>query len=147
MRLGQSGRHNAFIKLRLPFPILLTLLAICVSVAAAAGTWTGEYADKHFQNGQSVFQLSLEQSGNSVSVIFSAVHNNGQGAAPEADGKGTVTKSGAVEFTWQDSLQNSGTGTISRSGPDVLLSLKATHVADSRCLAFYGQNMRLKPAK
>ena len=132
-------------KLRLPFLTVLTLLAITLSVASA-GTWTGEYADKHFQNGLAVFQLSLEENGNLVSVIFSAVHNDGQGAAPEADGKGKVTKTGAVEFTWSDSFNNSGTGTIRRSGQDVILSLKTAHVADSRCLAFYGQNMRLKPA-
>jgi hypothetical protein len=52
----------------------------------------------------------------------------------------------AAETCWQDSFKNSGTGTIRRSGPDVLLSLKTAHVADSRCLAFYGENIRLKPA-
>jgi hypothetical protein len=125
---------------------VLAMFAVTLGLAASAGTWTGEWADKRFHNGAAVFQLSVEQSGNAISVVFSAVHNDGQGAAPEADGKGSVTKSGVVEFTWQDSFQNSGTGTIKRVGNDVLISLKTTRVADSRCLAFYGQNIRLKPA-
>ena len=132
-------------KLRLVCSTIFALIAIRVAAAVPPEGWTGEWADKHFQNGQAVFQLSLEQNGNSVSVIFSAVHNDGQGAAPEADGKGKLTKAG-VEFTWSDSFNNSGTGTIRRAGSDVIVSLKPTHVADSRCLPFYGQNIRLKPA-
>jgi hypothetical protein len=63
--------------------------------------------------GKGVFQLSLEQKGSDVSVFFSAAHNDGSGAAPEADGKGKVTSKGTVEFTWEDSFKNSGTGPLS----------------------------------
>jgi hypothetical protein len=121
------------------------VLLLCVSVFAAdKPNFTGEYADKNFLNGQGVFQLSLEQSGNTVSVFFSAVRNDGQGAAPDATTTGHVTANGKVEFKFQDSLNNSGTGTISRAGDDVILSIKATRVADPRCLVFYKENMRLK---
>jgi hypothetical protein len=113
---------------------------------AGAGTenFSGEWAEKNL-NGNSVFQLSLEQTGSEVSVFFSANRKDGGGAAPEADGKGKVTE-GKVQFTWSDSFNNSGSGTIRRAGSDVILSLKPSHVADSRCLAFYSQNIRLKPA-
>ena len=90
--------------------------------------------------------MSLEQNENNVSVFFSAAYSDGHGAAPEADGTGKVTSKGAVEFRWEDSLKNAGTGTITRSGNDVIVSIKAVRVADARCLEFYGQNMRLKPA-
>ena len=90
--------------------------------------------------------MSLEQAGIDVSVFFSAVYHDGHGAAPEADGKGKVTAKGVVEFNWKDSLHNAGTGTISRAGNDVIVSLKPAQVADSRCLPFYGENMRLTPA-
>jgi hypothetical protein len=112
--------------------------------AAAAPNFAGEYADKKFLNGQGVFQMSLEQSGNDVSVFFSAVYNSGQGAAPEADATGHVTAKGVVEFHFQDSLRNAGTGTITRAGDDVIVSIKTSRVADPRCLVFYKQNMRLK---
>lgn len=121
-------------------------IALIPAAAFSVGTenFAGEYADKNY-HGKSVFQLSLEQSGSDVSVFFSAVHSDGSGAAPEADGKGKVTGD-AVQFTWTDSLNNSGTGTIKKSGKDVIISIKAKKVADSRCLEFYGDNIRLKPA-
>ena len=126
--------------------VLTSVAVVATRLLAAPANFAGEYADKKFLNGQSVFQLSLEQTGNNVSVFFSAAHNDGHGATPEADGTGKVTPKGAVEFKWQDSLKNAGMGTISRSGNDVILSLKATRVADPRCLEFYRGNIRLAPA-
>jgi len=69
-------------------------------------------------------------------------------AAPlqRRNGTGNVTSKDTVDFKWEDSFKNAGTGTITRSGSDVILSIKTTRVTDSRCLVFYGQNMRLKPA-
>jgi hypothetical protein len=122
------------------------VVTICVS--ALGGTpksFSGEYGDRHFLHGQAVFQLSLEQTGDSVSVSFSAAHSDGGGAAPEANGKGEANGE-MVTFKWEDSFHNSGTGTIKRAGKDVILSLKATHVEDARCLEFYLENMRLKRA-
>jgi hypothetical protein len=87
----------------------------------------------------------LEQNGNNISVFFSSAHNDGQGAPPEADGTGKVTSKGTVEFKWQDSLKNAGRGTISRSGNDMILSLKTTPLADPRCAEFYRENIRLRP--
>jgi len=130
-------------------PLTMSFFAIFLTacrVYAAADSFAGEYADKKFLNGQGVFQLSLEQNGKNVSIFFSAAHNDGHGAAPEADGKGEITSKGTVEFKWEDSFKNAGTGTISRSGSDVILSIKMTRVADARCLEFYRPNMRLKPA-
>jgi len=94
-----------------------------------------------------VFELSLEQNGNTVSVFFSAVYNDGHGAAPEANGTGEVTNKGTVEFRFEDSFNNTGTGTIKRAGDDVIISIKMLKVAEPRCLQFYGENMRLKRVK
>jgi hypothetical protein len=123
------------------FPLSLFL------IAASAANFAGEYADKKFLNGQGVFQLSLEQNGSNVSVFLSAAYNDGHGAAPEADGTGKVTSKGVVEFKFEDNFQNAGSGTISRAGDDVIVSIKATRVADPRCLVFYKQNMRLPRVK
>ena len=128
----------------------LTFLVIALgflAIGAGPSNFAGEYADKKFLNGQGVFQLSLEQNGSNVSVFFSAGYNDGHGAAPDADGTGNVTSKGIVEFTFEDSFKNAGTGTITRSADGVILSLKTTRVADPRCLVFYKQNMRLPRVK
>lgn len=128
--------------------LLFTAIALGLSVTAAGpSNFAGEYADKKFLNGQAVFEMSLEQSGNTVSVFFSAVYNDGHGAAPEADGAGKVTPKGTVEFKFEDNFKNAGTGTIMRAGNDIVVSIKTRRVADPRCLAFYRQNMRLQQVK
>jgi hypothetical protein len=53
--------------------------------------------------------MSLEQSGNTLSVWFSAGYNDGHGAAPEAEGTGKVTNKGTVEFKFENSSKNAGT--------------------------------------
>jgi hypothetical protein len=80
-----------------------------------------------------------------MSVFFSAAYSDGHGAAPEADGTGKVTSKGAVEFRWEDSLKNAGTGTITRSGNDVIVRVDKSR-ASRRRLEFYKENMRLKRA-
>jgi len=125
--------------------LLFTAIAFALSVMAAeAPNFAGEYADKNFLKGQAVFQMSLEQSGNTVSVWFSAGYTDGHGAGPDADGSGKVTPKSTVEFKFEDSFKNAGTGTIRRAGDDIIVSLKTTRIADSRCLELYRQNMRLK---
>lgn len=113
---------------------------------AAADSFTGEFADKKFMNGKAVLQLSLEQTGNKVTIFFSGVRHDGQGAAPEINAAGAVNGN-TVQFKFEDDLKNAGTGTITKSGDDMLVSIKATKVADARCMQFYGQNLRLKRVK
>ena len=114
------------------------------SPTPAAENFSGRYADEKFLDGQAVFQMSLQQSGDTVSVWFSASYNDGHGAAPEADGIGKVTDKGTVQFKFKDSSKNAGTGRIARVGESVIVSFKTKHVSDSSCLEFYGQKMRLK---
>ena len=114
------------------------------SPTPAAENFSGEYADQNFLNGQAVFQMSLQQSGDTVSVRFSASYNDGHGAAPQADGTGKVTDKGTVQFKFKDSSKNAGTGRIAPAGEGIIVSLKTKHVSDSSCLEFYGQKMRLK---
>jgi len=128
----------------LPFPVLALAL---ISIAAGAANFAGEYTDKKFLNGQGVFELSLEQSGNNVTVFFSAGYNDGHGAGPEADGTGKITPKGTVEFKFEDGFKNAGTGTITRTGDGVILSLRTTRVVDPQCLVFYRQNMHLARVK
>lgn len=129
------------------FVPLFIFVVLASAFAAEAPNWAGEYADKKFLNGQAVFQLSINQSGTAIQVSFDAVYDDGHGAAPEAEGSGKVTNKGTVEFKFEDSFKNAGTGTITRAGDAVIVSLTTMRVADSRCLPFYGQNMRLKRVK
>jgi hypothetical protein len=119
-------------------------VAICVTACAAdSQSWAGQYTEKKFLGGRAVFQLTIEQSGGAMQVSFDAAWVDGHGAAPEAEGPAKVAGN-TVTFKFEDTFKNSGTGTITRAGDDIIVSLNPTHVEEPRCLAFYGKNMRLK---
>jgi hypothetical protein len=126
---------------------ILFLAAASFAVQAAdSPDWAGQYHDEKYLAGRAVFQLSIEQSGNKMQVSFDAAWVDGHGAAPEAEGPATVSGN-TLTFKFEDTFQNSGTGTITRTGNDILVSINPTHVVEPRCLAFYGKNMRLKKVK
>ena len=122
------------------------MVLIASAIAAEAPSFAGEYADRNFLNGRAVFQMSLEQSGTNLSVWLSTGYNDGHGCSVDAQGTGKTTGKGA-EFTFRDSSNNSGTGTITRVGEDVAVAIKLSRVADARCQEFYRQAIRLKRAK
>lgn len=128
-------------------PASLVLLVLCFVAASAADSsgWAGQYRDDKFLAGRAVFQLSIEQSGSAIQVSFDTGFKDGHGPAPEAEGPAKVSGS-TLTFKWEDTFKNSGTGTITRSGNDVLLTINPTHVADPRCVQFYGKNMKLTRA-
>ena len=124
--------------------LFLTLFSLSVLAADSSG-WGGQYRDNKFLGGRAVFQLSIEQSGGAIKVSFDAAWNDGHGAAPEAEGPGSVSGN-TLTFKFEDSFGNKGTGTVTRAGNDVVVSINPTHVAEPRCVQFYGKNMRLKRA-
>ena len=129
------------------FLISIILCGTAFNSFSAEPNWTGEYADKNFLNGQAAFELSIQQSGNAVQVSFDAAYADAHGAALDGDGQAKITGKNKLEFKWEDSFNNSGTGTITHTGDGIVVSMKTTHVAEPRCLVFYGQNMRLKRVK
>ena len=122
---------------------VVLLAGISLAMAADSSSWAGQYRDDKFLGGRAVFQLSIEQSGRAMQVSFDAAWDDGHGAAPEAEGPATVSGT-TLNFKFEDTFKNSGTGTITRAGNDILVTINAAHVADPRCLRFYGKNMRLK---
>jgi hypothetical protein len=122
---------------------VILLATIGTTLTAGPAKFDGEFVDKKFLNGQGVFQFSVHQSGNALDIAFDAAYSDGHGATPDATGAGKVNGNTA-QFIWKDSYGNTGTGTISLAGDDIVVSMKAVHVADPRCLEFYGQNMKLK---
>jgi len=126
---------------------LFISIILCASASnslSAELNWAGEYADKNFLNSQAVFELSVTQSRNAINIAFDAAYSDGHGAAPDGEGQAKVTGKNTLQFNWEDSFKNSGTGTIKRAGKDVIVSMKTTHAVDSRSLMFYGEDMRLK---
>lgn len=114
------------------------------ALAAEPAAWAGEYADKNFLNGSAVFQLSITQEGKAVKIGFDAVYKDGRGCAPEAECLAQIAGKGTLQFKFEDNYHNAGTGTITQAGDDIIVSLKATRVADPRCVVFHRDNMRLK---
>ena len=136
--------------IRFPRPLTAAMVFLAglslTTQAADSSIWVGQYRDDKFLGDRAVFQLSIEQSGNAIQVSFDAAWDDAHGAAPEAQGPATVSGN-KLTFKFEDSFGNSGTGTMIRAGNDLLVTISPTHVADSRCLAFYGKNMRLKRVK
>lgn len=143
--LLMSILSSSFAYRRTSLVAFFTLGACLTARGGDAPNWAGEYTDKNFLSGQAVFQLGIAQSGGGWQVTFDAAHKDAHGAAPEAEGPGKVSGN-TLEFKWTDTFSNSGTGTITRAGDDIIVSIKPTHVAEVRCLVFYRQNMRLKRA-
>jgi hypothetical protein len=131
------------------FAIFMSIILIATASSAppAEPNWVGEYANKNLLNGQAVFEMSIQQSGDAIQISFDAAYNDAHGAAPDGEGQAKITGKNTLEFKWEDSFKNSGTGRITRAGKDVVVSMKTMRVVDSRCLVFYGQKMRLKRVK
>lgn len=127
--------------------LVAEIFVVLIARSANAQAFAGEYADKKYQGGSAVFQMSIEGSGNNTQVWFSAVKNDGQGAQPEGQGMGKITSNGTLEFKFQDSCHNSGTGTITRRGEDIVVSMTTVKKADAGCAAFYGSSVKLKRVK
>jgi len=134
------------------FGRIILLLAIVLSAFesqtfSAEPKWAGEYADNNFLSGKAAFHLSIEQSKEAIQVSFDAAYVDAHGAAPDGQGPGKMTGKDTLQFKWEDSFNNSGTGTIRRNANSIAVSMKTTRIVDSRCLVFYGENMRLKRVK
>jgi hypothetical protein len=136
--------QNERMKMRVLFASAVTiLLATRLCSAAGNDSWVGQYTDKKYLGGRAVFQLTIEQSGGAMQVSFDAAWADGHGAAPEAQGAAKVSGD-TLTFKFEDTFKNSGTGTITRAGNDIVVTINPTHVADPRCLAFYGKHIALK---
>ena len=120
----------------------------CAAILSAKdANWSGNYTDKKFLKGQAVFQLNILQEGTTITVDFDGVYSDGHGCAPQGNGPATIVNNDTLKFTFTDTSDNSGIGTIKRVSDGVVISIKPTKVADPRCVVFYSDNIHLKPAK
>ena len=129
------------------FFISIILSSAASKTESAAPNWAGVYADNNLLSGQALFEMSIEQSETAIQLSFDAAYTDAHGAAPDGGGQATIAGKNTLEFKWEDSFKNSGTGTIIRAGDGVIVSMKTTRAVDPRCLVFHGQNMQLKRVK
>lgn len=134
---------------------LLTFLALTAILALPAGAapkkaapaatekaaqpapdFSGRY--ERAGDSKSVFILYVRQAGANADVEFSASKADGSGAAPDGTGTGRLNDKGELEFTFEDSFGNKGTGTLKKTGGSLQLNLKATTVNEARAVKLYG---------
>src|SRR3954464_967973 len=65
-------------------------LILATFLSAKEATWSGNYTDKKYLNGQAVFQLNMRQEGAPITVVFDAVFPDGHGCAPQENGPATT---------------------------------------------------------
>jgi hypothetical protein len=121
-------------------------LFVAAMNARAADAWSGAYYDKKQLNGQAWFQMRIEESAGTFHIVFNGGYNNRTGAAPDGQAVAKRTGEGNLEFTFNDSCKNSGSGTIRHAGNDIIVDFIFANGADMKCLALYQRNMHLKRA-
>lgn len=92
------------------------------------------------------FSLDITQTGAKADLSFSAAMADGSGAAPDGDGKGQLDKTGVLSFTFKDSFDNEGAGTLEHKKDGYHLTLTTTKVVEPRPLRFYGDVLLKKIA-
>ena len=116
---------------------LFVALGVGTAQATTPVDFTGHYelADAHADRS---FSLDITQTGTKTDLSFSASMNDGSGAAPDGDGKGKMDTPGILTFTFKDSFENEGIGTLEFKKDGYHLKLTATKVVEPRPLRFYG---------
>ena len=104
--------------------------------APPAVDYTGHYELADAKADRS-FSLDVQQTGAKADLSFSAAMADGSGPAPDGDGKGQV-QAGVLSFTFKDSFDNEGAGTLEAAKDGYHLKMKVTKVIEPRPLRFYG---------
>jgi len=125
--------------------VCLTFSTSAARADAPAIDFTGHYelADTKSDH---VFSLDVTQTGPKAELSFSASMVDGSGAAPDGEGSGQIDKTLVLRFTFKDSFDNEGTGTLKRDKDGFHLKLDATKVVEPRPLRFYGDVLLKKTA-
>jgi hypothetical protein len=78
--------------------IAIILSAVASNTVSAEPNWAGDYANKNFLNGQAVFEMSIQQSGDAIQISFDAAYNDAHGAAPDGEGQAKITGENMLQF-------------------------------------------------
>lgn len=104
--------------------------------AAPAPDFTGHY--ELAKSGAKAFALDVTQKDDKAEISFSAAHEDGSGAAPDADGQGRINTHGELAFTFTDSFGNTGSAVLQRTKGGYRLTMKMDKVEEPRALVHYG---------
>ncbi len=126
-------------------PAFFCALLVLAGARAAAADYTGHYELANTK-ADYAFSLDVTQTGSEVHLTFSASMTDGSGAAPDGDGQGRINPAGTLEFTFKDSFDNAGSGTLVPGPEGYHLKLNPTTVADPRVLHLYGDAVLKKTA-
>jgi hypothetical protein len=121
--------------------LFLTVGALNGAASTAPADYTGRYEMADTKAGRA-FLLNVAQNGSRATVSFSAAMSDGDGAAPQASGKGRI-RHGVLTFAFKDSFNNEGDCTLTPGEKGYALSMTLTKVAEPKPLHFYG-DMLLK---
>jgi hypothetical protein len=113
--------------------------------ARADADYTGHYELADTKADYS-FSLDVTQTGSGVQLTFLAGMADGSGAAPDGGGEGKIDANGALKFTFTDSFDNAGSGTLVSGKDGYHLTMDPTTVTDSRALRLYGDAVLKKTA-
>jgi hypothetical protein len=117
---------------------------LCVPAAlASAPNYTGHYETPASKTDWS-FSLDVTQTGSKATITFSAGMADGSGAAPDGDGGGKLDAKGALQFTFKDSFDNEGTGTLVAGKNGYQLTMNVTKGVEPRALVFYQEIILIK---
>jgi hypothetical protein len=117
--------------------LLISLTLPMLRAAADNASFTGHY-ELAAKDQDWLFSLDVSQTGSRAKITFSASMADGSGAAPDGDGGGSIDKSGRLAFTFKDSFDDEGTGTLVMKKDGYHLSMTVTKVTETRTLRFYG---------
>lgn len=136
-------------KLRFVSALLIVFLwiavqSVCADPSVGVVIFTGHYelADKKANHS---FSLDITQTAAKADLSFSAAMADGSGAAPDGDGQGQM-RSGVLTFTFKDSFENEGSGTLVKKKDVYHLTINVTKVVEPRPLRFYGEVLLRKTA-
>jgi len=108
--------------------------------AAKAPVARADYSGRYERagEGKSVFILHVRQVADKAVLDFSASHIDGSGAAPDGHATASLDEKGCLVGTFEDSLGNKGTVSMTKARNGVSLTLKPETVAEPRAVKFYG---------
>ena len=122
-----------------------SLLVLTLTRELSAADLTGRYESdcSEAERWSRCFRLSVKQSGSKAQVSFTAAFGGGHIAAPDGWGTGTVFRTGELQFHFEDSFSNEGTGKFERRGKAYVLTIHTTKVVEQRPLMLYEDPIRL----
>jgi len=119
------------------FSLITDFSARAQSVADYIGHFSGEIKVSDPIPDSIVSNISVEKASSGFRIEGSYAYSSGRSPAPDFTGTAYPSKNGNLYFKFSDSFGNTGEGSLSRKGKDILLNLRLEDVKDSRCAALY----------